>query len=45
MRRDPGGPRLRLFLITPERTRRLQGWVQDIKERLSLLERFVRLNE
>ena len=39
------GPARRVYSITPEGRKRLQGWVRDIKERLRLLERFVRLNE
>jgi DNA-binding PadR family transcriptional regulator len=39
------GPARRVYSITPEGRKRLEGWVQDIKERLRLLERFVRLNE
>lgn len=39
------GPARRVYSITPRGEERLRAWVRDIKERLRLLERFVRLNE
>ncbi len=39
------GPARRVYEITPEGRSRLEDWVAAIKERLRLLEQFVRLNE
>ncbi len=40
-----GGPSKRIYSITPEGKRRLELWVGAFKERVNLLNRFIRLCE